>query len=462
MPTAALYCRISDDRAGQGLGVKRQEEDARAWCEARGWEIGEVYTDNDVSAYSGRRRPAYERLLTDLETGRVGAVVAWHPDRLHRSPLELERFIQVVEATKTKVGTVKAGEYDLATPTGRMSARIVGAVARGESEHKSDRIRRKHQELAAAGLGRGGGTRPFGFNADRLTHKPDEVILVREAARRVLAGETVRGLCADWNARGVATVSGTTWHPTVLKAMLCSARIAGLREHHGVVTAKAMWPAIITEEEHHRLKAVLTDPTRQKNAGRLPRSYLLSGGMARCGPCGAALVARPRSDRRRCYVCATGPGFAGCGKIRVLAEPLEELIVEAVMLRLDTPGLAEMMTGAADDDADAASAAIAADQAKLAELGDLWDAGDITRAEWMRLRSKIEERLRANQHALARPEPASVLAGLAGGIRSAWPDLSFDRQRAVLATVIEQVVVGPAVRGRGRFDPDRVDVVWRA
>ena len=464
MTTAAVYCRISDDRAGQGLGVKRQEADARAWCEARGWEVGGVYVDNDVSAYSGRRRPSYERLLEDVEAGRVGAVVAWHPDRLHRSPLELERFIQVIEATKAKIGTVKAGEYDLATPTGRMSARIVGAVARGESEHKSDRIRRKHEELAAAGQGRGGGTRPFGFNADRLTICQAEADRVREAASRVLAGETIRSICAGWNNMGVATVTGSKWTQPTLKNMLLSGRIAGLREHHGVITAKAVWPGIIAEDEHYRLRAILTDPARRTNGGRLPRSYLLSGGIARCGLCGANLVARPRADKRRCYVCATGPGFSGCGKIRSLAEPLEDLIVEAAMVRLDAPELAQAVAGPADAEEESVADAITADEAKLVELGDLWDAGEITRAEWMRLRSKVEARLQATQRVLSRPRPAAVLHGLtgsAGVLRASWPELSFDRRRAILTAVVERVVLNPALKGRNRFDPDRVDVNWK-
>src|SRR5438309_1452398 len=117
--TAGVYCRISDDRTGEGLGVARQAEDGRAYCAARGWAVADVYVDNDISAYSGARRPAYERLLLDLASGEVNAVVAWHPDRLHRSPRELEAFIELVESTRAKVGTVQAGEYDLSSPTGR-------------------------------------------------------------------------------------------------------------------------------------------------------------------------------------------------------------------------------------------------------------------------------------------------------------------------------------------------------
>ena len=94
-------------------------------------------------------------------------MVAWHSDRLHRSPVELETFISTVEAAGIDVETARAGVLDLSTPSGRMVARQLGAVARYESEHKAERQRRKHQELAEAGKSSGGGTRPFGYQADR-------------------------------------------------------------------------------------------------------------------------------------------------------------------------------------------------------------------------------------------------------------------------------------------------------
>src|SRR5262245_3441044 len=135
MTTAAVYARISTDRTGAGLGVQRQEADCRELATRMGWTVGEVFVDNDMSASCGKRRPEYERLLGALETKAVGAVLAWHPDRLHRSPTELEAFIDVIERTKAKVATVQSGEVDLSTPSGRMTARVVGAVARHEVEH---------------------------------------------------------------------------------------------------------------------------------------------------------------------------------------------------------------------------------------------------------------------------------------------------------------------------------------
>src|SRR5450631_4156991 len=94
---AAIYSRISRDDEQGGAGVARQEDDCRALCARKGWPIVATLTDNDYSAFSGRMRPAYERLMGLLDSGQVNAVVAWAPERLHRSPRELEDFIDVVE-----------------------------------------------------------------------------------------------------------------------------------------------------------------------------------------------------------------------------------------------------------------------------------------------------------------------------------------------------------------------------
>ena len=149
---AAVYCRISRDRDGQALGVARQEKDCAEWAARHGWTVTSTLVDDDLSAYSGRARPGYRRLLADIEAGRTDGLVIWHPDRLHRRPAELESFIDLVERTGLPIGSVQSGEVDLTTPTGRMSARIVGAVARHESEHKAAPQARKHREFGRGGL----------------------------------------------------------------------------------------------------------------------------------------------------------------------------------------------------------------------------------------------------------------------------------------------------------------------
>ncbi|WP_313861316.1 recombinase family protein, partial [Mycobacterium sp.] len=64
---AAIYTRISLDQAGQGLGVARQLEDCRALADKLGWSVVKCFDDNDISAFSGKRRPGFEAMLDAME-----------------------------------------------------------------------------------------------------------------------------------------------------------------------------------------------------------------------------------------------------------------------------------------------------------------------------------------------------------------------------------------------------------
>src|SRR5579884_3389761 len=105
---AGIYCRISEDREGAGLGVERQRADCEALVHQRRWRVVDVYVDNDLSAYSGKPRPEYRRMLRDVEAGRLGAIVAWHTDRLHRSPREFEELMGRCDRHKGRAETVGA------------------------------------------------------------------------------------------------------------------------------------------------------------------------------------------------------------------------------------------------------------------------------------------------------------------------------------------------------------------
>jgi site-specific DNA recombinase len=88
---ASIYSRISRDRVGAGLGVATQQADCRELAQSLGCTIVSVHTDNDLSAYRTRKpRPGYVALLGEVKAGDIDAVIAWHTDRLHRSPAELE------------------------------------------------------------------------------------------------------------------------------------------------------------------------------------------------------------------------------------------------------------------------------------------------------------------------------------------------------------------------------------
>jgi DNA invertase Pin-like site-specific DNA recombinase len=459
---AGIYARISSDREGDQLGVTRQVGDCRRFAERLGYTVADEYVDDDISAWSGKPRPEFERMLDDLRSRRIGAVFAWHLDRLTRHPRELEAFIDLCDELRVELGCV-TGDVDLGSHIGRLTARMLGGLARYESDHKSERIRRKHEEIAANGRVSGGGSRPYGYEADKLTVRAAEAAIVRESAKRLLAGEPVRSIVRDLNERGVTSASGGAWSPQSLRRMLASPRISGQRVHHGEIVAKAVWPAIISPQDGAKIRSLLANPERRTN--KTARRYLL-GGLLVCSHCGERLVARPRTGGQRRYACAKGPGFSGCGKTYINADDVERFVTEAVLIRLDSAALQRTLERRQRKAPDAQRwlSEMEQAQAQLVELAAAYGNREISMDELRAARKPIEQRLTNARKQLAKVSRSSVLdrhVGNGDGLRAEWDSLDLSQQHAIIAAVIDSVVVGPARRGYNRFDESRLTPVWR-
>src|ERR1700758_3909590 len=231
---AAVYLRISEDRTGEQLGVVRQRKDCEELCRSKGWTPVE-YVDNDISATSGKPRAAYERMLADIRDGAIGAVVAWDLDRLHRRPIELESFMALADEKHLALATV-SGDVDLSTAQGRLVARLKGSVAAHEGEHRKARQLRATRQLAERGVPNW--SRAFGYLGDTRQPDPATAPLVKQAYADVLAGASLAGICRQWNADGVRTVTGKPWTAEVLTKFMRKPRNAGLRAYKGEIVGK--------------------------------------------------------------------------------------------------------------------------------------------------------------------------------------------------------------------------------
>ncbi len=472
--------RISDDKAADELGVKRQEHECRELARRLGWGVAEVYRENSQSASDGSPRPTYERLLEDLASGAIDGLIAHHPDRLYRTLPDLEVLIDAIEAGGAQVITVDAGSIDLSTAAGRMVARQLGVAARYETERKAERCVSKHEELARDGKP-SGGPAPYGYTwkvrpgevgpGGRVKYDlvvcEAEAAIIAEAAERVLAGELISHVVADLTARGVRSRRGPI-RPENLARVLCSGRVAGLRERYGEVVGPARWPAIITADQHGELVGILRDPTRART--KPFTASLLGGGLARCGLCGSALHAgrRPPNGKQRAageqgfrvYICASARG--GCGRLQVQAHHVEAIVADHLWAALGGPGLAKAVALRVPDGS-AAHAKVQALEAKLAALGEQSVAEDwspeFVRGRQAALAAKLAEAT-AELGASRRGQVLRRYARL-GDLRTAWPTMALGEQRTIVGLVIEGVVVGPATRQGRTFDPTRVEVRWR-
>ena len=459
---AAIYARISSDTDGTRAGVERQIADCHTLADRLGWTVAAEYVDNDISAYSGKPRPEYQRMLADLADGLIDAIVVYNIDRLTRRPAELEHFYDAVTAAKVTHVRFVTGDTDISTVDGLMMARILGAFAAKESANIGRRVSRKMEQVAAEGRPHGGPVRPFGYAEDKITVRPDEAAVYRQIVDRFLGGESTRSLATWLNDNDVPTVTGRPWITTTLKGMLTNPRYAGLRSHKGTIVGPAIWDALITEDQHRRILATYAE---KKNSGRrTPQRYLLSG-MLRCGRCGIRLYSSARATTRR-YVCMSGPDHGGCGRLTITADPLERLIADAVLYRLDTPDIADALAGrtAADERTSELSTRLQSVQERLDDLPAAFAAGEISRRDWALARKPLEEQRDHLQRQLARLTHTHALTGLVGNgdeLRRSWTDLNLSRQHAIVAAVVDHIDIAPGTPGVTALDPARVSVTWR-
>jgi site-specific DNA recombinase len=473
MTTAAIYVRLSrsrdQDKATESLDA--QATPCRALAADKGWTVLEPpYVDDDRSAYSGRRRESYERLLSDVRAGKVQAIVAWSADRLTRTPVENEDIIVLAETYRVQLATV-TGPVDLGTPAGRMHFRQLGIIARFESEHRGDRVAAWHDRVAAKG-GWHGGPRPFGYRyaeAGGLELDAAEAAAIQGAAKAIIAGASLWSIARDWRGKGIVRPSsGKPFTVTQLDKLLRSRRLVGIRVHAGV-ESPAAWPPILTMADHEALIAVLDSRGRTH---RRARGMLLSG-ILRCGHCGTVMRGAPivgrRGQREPGYRCDEQAG--GCGRTHRLAKPIDDFITEAVLVALATPKLRERLERQQTDQAARdLSDAINADRARLEGLRDQLADGVIDPPDFAHAKRRITDRMVLAQAELARISGRGALAGLPNdyeALAATWEGFAddLDRRRRIIAAVVEELVCKPVGRGV-RFDPEQADrhlaITWRA
>ncbi|MDW4902909.1 recombinase family protein [Streptomyces californicus] len=487
-----IYVRISDDREGGGLGVKRQEDDCRLLAASVGWKVVEVYVDNDVTAADRRKkRKDYLRMLADIESGRIDAIVSWHPDRVYRQPVELEHLINIVEDHKNEIATVKAGDLDLSTPTGRLVARMLGAIAKYEVEHKQERILRKIQELVEAGKIHNSGHRPFGytrlFDGEGSRRKilgeilnEEEAAHIKKWARRVLEGEKLGTLVAEANEAGIKTSTGGAWSYQAMRFLLMSGRISGRKEHKGEIYGQAVWPKIIEPEDSDSIRALLAERSEEFKAEFGERDtpalkYPLSG-LVKCTckvphvvgePCSCKeegkqhhrMSTGQRGDKDMpIYTCKKDGG--GCGGRTIQIPDLEPLMEKLLFKRLE-----EVEAAAEADDNDprpALEAKLARWEKRKKELGDELLDGDRPAREIREAIDTLNGRMVGARQEIAQyAVKANLHEVSAAELREAWKDYSVARKQSTYRGLIREILIHPATRPFNVWNPGRVEVFWK-
>lgn len=471
---AAIYVRISDDRAGDAAGVGRQESDARALADRLGWTVTEVVMENDTSAYKRRTvalpngrhelrviRPGFRHLLDVITSGGIDGLIAYDLDRTARDPRDLEDLIDAVEQRSPRLPVESVtGSLRLANDSDVTMARVMVAVANKASRDASRRIRRKQEQLAQEGKYAGGGARRYGYERDGMTVREDEAEAIREAAGRVLGGESVTAICRDFDERLILPVKAQTWSSRTLIDVLRSPRVAGMRVHRGEIVGKAAWPAILDRETWDAVVAELHG--RSRGAGK-PSLLRWLNGLLFCGRCDRGLTAAYTRAGHWRYWCSTHRAD-GCGRIAINGRGAEAEAARQVLDYLARPDVLETLGRATSrQGASAARADLADDEKQLKQLAGMWAEKRITLDEYAEARAIIETRIEGARAVLLAQVPEGVRGVMqAPDPVAAWADLTPADKRATTRLVLSiggyrGWKVAPAdTSKRRRFDPSRM------
>lgn len=469
----AIYTRISEDPKRTGLGVARQLEDCRNYALERGWDVVAEYSDNDISAYSGKPRPGYRQLLELIKSGQVDYVLAWHTDRLHRRLRELVEYCDVVTGHNVLTFTVKSGDLDLSTPSGIMIAQIKGAVDEAYVSEARLKNKRARRQIAEAGKRHACG-RVYGWQACGVKIEPAEADIVRELVRRVMSGETPTAIAADLNRRDIPTVRGARWTGVGVRKCAGRASNAAIREHNGTLHYNGQWEPIITRDDYEQVISVLNKKVThyRRSTGR---KYLLTG-LVFC-ECGNKLSATVGSGARKpSYRCKTYASNdhrrVGCGKVSRNIAALELLMQKAILARLESPKLLELVNTHSSNE-NAVKVLVqrrGAQQQRLDQLLRDYATGLLTPGQFRQAKELADSTLIDLDQQLGRVQVVGTMSmlDLTKNLAQQWNAGDVHFRRNLVEILVERVTVRPLpahhprVTWEGfRFDPSLVDVGWR-
>ncbi|HUY25341.1 MAG TPA: recombinase family protein [Candidatus Saccharimonadales bacterium] len=459
-----IYARISTDSEHLGLGVGRQEDDARTISRLRGWDVTDVYVDNDVSAFITRViRPEFERMLTDLSNKRIDGIVAYDLDRFARQPSDLERAIRIFDARHGLVFATVQGDVDLSTPDGRTMARVLVAFANKASMDTSRRTRRKYLEMAQSGRIKRTRFRPFGWQEDRVSLNEPEATAIRDAAQDVLNGQSLHSIARRWNEMELQTSAGSAWIQKTVRNVLISPRLAGYGIYQREMALDQDGQRVMSErtpildtDTWEALQAVIRHPSRTGPPAHVGARKRLLTALLRCGLCGKPLQSDFHArEQIHIYTCKPYSTRRGCGKIRVSGPRVDELISELTLRYLAERHIEPESSWWREGE-------LASARERIRELMDAYAEARLSAEVVFPAVSKLEAE--ANELASAR---SAWLANqmrdraVPEDVRTAWPNMDLHEQRSVIDSVIENVIIKPAAKAGGRFDPERVEVIWR-
>lgn len=329
----AGYVRVSTtEQAKNGYSVEEQENKIRQYCDLKGYELMQIYSD---PGYTGTNydRPALQRLLNEYKA--YDMVLVFRLDRLSRTQ---EGALHLVDAFQSNgvAFTSISEQFDTSTPIGKAMLGIAAAFAELDHDTILERMALGREGRARKGLWRGGANCPLGytFKDDQLVIN-DDAVQIREVFERFLSGESMRGIL-----RAMHDKYGGWNQPSAVSRCLRNPVYKGIIEFNGEYFQGQHKPIIdpIDWDRAQALYQSRMDHVSATQRNPYKASHLLVG-LLYCAECGRryGVIQSVKNGVRYAYYRCDGKSYGCTSKNQKLADLDAIVIGEIEKLDYDEP-----------------------------------------------------------------------------------------------------------------------------
>ncbi len=325
MKRVFLYVRVStEEQAIHGLSIEAQTAALKEWARANGHKVMGIYTDAGISARKpASKRPELQRLLADVQAGKVDLIVFTKLDRWFRNIAEYYKVQEILERHHVDWKTIQE-DYDTSTASGRLKINIMLSVAQDEADRTSERIKAVFDNKRAKGEPLSGKA-PIGYKVEgkKLVKDPETQDMVEQMLEKFLS-------CGSMSEtqKFVLDTYGVRINYQLLDKALRNKTYCGTA--YGV---SGMAPPYLTVQQFEKIQSMRKRTVRKTLNDRI---YLFSG-LIVCGECGLRMVSGTNKSSPVSFYKCRGHATerSGCGnRVCMNEKKLETYLLDRVDLKL--------------------------------------------------------------------------------------------------------------------------------
>lgn len=288
-------------------------------------------------------RPELQRLISEIKSGKINAVICTKIDRISRSLIDFYKLMELFEKYHVEFISLEEN-FDTSMPMGKAMLKITLVFAELEREQTSKRTKDKMQWRAEQGLWNGGQVLGYEIVDKKLVVNKEEAKLVNLIFGKYLELGSVLKVVEYLNSHGYSTKEyisnrrnikrgGKKFFNANVLQKLTSRTNLGQIEHNGKIYP-GQHEAIVDEKlwnEANRMLAL--HAPKRKNPKRKTKHMFIFLGLLRCGWCDSYMTSKYSTGKKRLhpyYQCTKNShgGKTACNMKYVPAENFEKAVLK--------------------------------------------------------------------------------------------------------------------------------------